>query len=335
MNQLVRKSFLLSLAFLLCVELVLRLALPKAFTDNFYYGLAPSQGFEESVSGMVSTIPSIARDFHRQTFSRTPTSGVFRIIILGDSVEYWSAVGLHVLQDTYPLRLQQELKARGMECECINLAVTGYGSLKNEALFQQVLQYQPGLIILKLNTINEGTDEAALLKADDFRSWKSRNWLQRTFLVSAVSILKEKFLTQKLLGNAILAGARNPSLRSTGSGPNSVVPLNERQLGTVRRCMEKAREKGVPVLLVCQAFREETVEVGAGAGDRGLEQLAGRVTPKEAEIFLMKSVLQPYPPNRVFADHVHLTPFGHELMARELAVRIIQLNGVAEGKKSR
>ncbi len=70
----------------------------------------------------------------------------FRIAILGDSVAYGFGVEL---QNTFAMRLQEQLRASGRKVEVLNFAVSGYGTESQLILFNnKVANYQPDLLLL-------------------------------------------------------------------------------------------------------------------------------------------------------------------------------------------
>ena len=74
-------------------------------------------------------------------------SGVYRIVVLGDSV----AMGLHVddSEAIFPRVLERLLAQRGLKAEVINLAVSGYNTQQEvEMLKAKGLQYHPDLVLL-------------------------------------------------------------------------------------------------------------------------------------------------------------------------------------------
>jgi lysophospholipase L1-like esterase len=77
----------------------------------------------------------------------TKPPGVYRVIVLGDSV----AMGLHVdrSEDVFPAVLQKILVAQGLRAEVINMAVSGYNTQQEVELFRQEgLRYRPDLVLL-------------------------------------------------------------------------------------------------------------------------------------------------------------------------------------------
>jgi lysophospholipase L1-like esterase len=328
MNRLLKKSFLLCCVILTGIELVLRLALPPGFRGNFEYGYNPDQGFTENAGGMVTITPNIARDFHAQSFSKTPAQGRRRIIALGDSVEYWSGSGVHVLADTYPVRISAELRTNGIDCETLNLAVTGYGSLRNQLLLKKILSYRPDVVLLKLNSVNEGTDESNLHHAGEFRTWRAMNWPRRSYLVQSLLIIKENWLMRPLLANDIIVQSlQNPAEAKKKSPGEPDASKNLRFVETVTQSVQILSSNRVPVILVCQSFLKKSADGKASLSDDGLEKVAYGLKGPGVEVFSMSDTLRDMPDEKIFIDHVHMTPMGHQVTAHALTEKVRQVLG--------
>ncbi len=316
------KSFLLFLGLLILAEAILRLALPASFTGNFEYGFSPSQGFVEDAAGVVHLTPSLARDFFPQTFSKARPKGRLRIFALGDSVEYWSGFE-PVLADTYPVRVAGELRTNGVDCQAINLAVVGYGSMKNQVLLRKILEYEPDLILLKVNWINEAVDEGNFARAGEFRNWRAKNWLRKTYLIQSLLVLKENLLMKRLLSHEILLRTQEPAAAAppasqTEDGGNS------RFLETLRGSVLLASENHIPIILICQSIVRNGADGRRAISDNGMEHMAAIVKDRGVGVFSFCEALQDFPAHEVFADHVHLSRYGHQQIAHALARQILR-----------
>jgi lysophospholipase L1-like esterase len=74
-------------------------------------------------------------------------AGVYRIVVLGDSV----GAGLKVerYEDTFPSILERRLNAAGLHAEVINLSVSGYNTQQEVETFRERgLQYAPDLVLV-------------------------------------------------------------------------------------------------------------------------------------------------------------------------------------------
>ena len=99
----------------------------RSFFD--YEGASNSQGFRDT------------------EHAETKPAGVFRVVVIGDSV----GAGLKVerYEDTFPPILQKMLIDRGLKAEVINLSVSGYNTQQEVELFREHgLAYHPDLVIV-------------------------------------------------------------------------------------------------------------------------------------------------------------------------------------------
>ena len=121
------------------------------------FGLRP--GAIGTVDATGDTLYQINADgFRDQTYTRPKSSGVFRILVLGDSLTF----GYGVAQEqTYPKRMEMLMKARlGEHVEVLNLGVGGYNPYNQAALLADVgLSYEPDLVLAQFctNDLNDPT----------------------------------------------------------------------------------------------------------------------------------------------------------------------------------
>jgi len=116
----------------------------------------PKIGFEP-VPGMVASeltndlvdFTGAANDlgFRDRDHAVRKPPGVFRIVVLGDSV----GTGLKVarLEDVFPFQLEAILRRAGVNAEVINLSVTGYSTQQEvETLREKGLRFSPDLVLV-------------------------------------------------------------------------------------------------------------------------------------------------------------------------------------------
>ena len=73
--------------------------------------------------------------------------GIFRILLLGDSVSVGQ--GVRDIERTYPVILEKYLKARGLNVELLNFAVTGYNTQQEVwTLHDKGLDFDPDLVLV-------------------------------------------------------------------------------------------------------------------------------------------------------------------------------------------
>lgn len=85
--------------------------------------------------------------FRDRERSVTRESGVFRILILGDSIA--AGQGVRRFEDTFPPLLEGLLRDGGLEAEVLNFAVTGYNTQQEvETLRDKGLVFEPNLVLV-------------------------------------------------------------------------------------------------------------------------------------------------------------------------------------------
>lgn len=103
--------------------------------------------------------------------------GVFRILVLGDSIAAGQAV--REPADVFPARLEAGLTAAGMAAEVINFAVTGYDTRQEVALLEdRGLRFAPDLVLLAYCLNDTRQDDGGILAGLMARAPGTRNMTQ-------------------------------------------------------------------------------------------------------------------------------------------------------------
>ena len=234
-------------------------------------------------------------------------------------MEYWDAVASHILSNTYPARVAGELNRRGIRAESINLGVTGYGTIRNEILFRKALSYAPNLIIFKLDVTNENVDKTTAGRARAFKSLWPQDWLWKSYLIQTGFKLKETRLLEHTLFSVIRWTAPGHMADNKAARPTVKLPLDETSRHALDECLQLAREHGVPVLLVTQAFKQRDITGHLQSIDYGLSEFAAtRCGPGVTMLSLMQ-LLGKLPLEETFTDQVHLARPTHKKVARAIA----------------
>jgi hypothetical protein len=316
MRRLIRPSFLTALLLLAAAEIYLHVTLSPLQIAAFRYGHHPDSGFVETTADRVQLAPGPTRDFHAQNFTRLPAPGVCRIFTLGNSVEYWDAVASHVLTNTYPIRLGEELNQHGFPTESLNLGVTGYGLLRNKILLEKILAYQPSLLILKLDVTNEGTDQITAERSREFCSLWPQAWLWKSYIVQSGLIFKEEHLMKHTLPAPVLVRAFGAVAHAAST---NAAPFNEVSRQALTECLRLARTHRLPVLLITQTYVTHDTAGRARVTDQGLDAFAATLRGPGVAVFSLTKFLGERPIPETFTDQVHLARPTHQLVAQALA----------------
>lgn len=325
MRRTFTSAFLLTLGLLLAGELLVRTYFARSMSGRFDYGYSPTAGFDDREDGTVRLVRSGGRRFHPQKFSRERPPGIFRIIVVGDSVPRGPS-----LEASYASQLGRILAATGVPCESWNLAVPGYGAHRDSIVLSKALEYQPSLVILHANNSNEYEDEREFKRKNEFQSWHPDNWLLKSLGIRRLYEAKTEQLFWKWLPPEIrIRQARNDA------DAEILASLDEKKLREwderVRRfttaSINLARQKGVPVLLITQA-RFEPGKTGVGRlNDGGLDALAQSLCTNGVFCLSMKQTFDRLgDPASFFADGAHLRREGHAVLADAIVKKLRQEN---------
>lgn len=92
--------------------------------------------------------------------ARAKTPGVFRVLVLGDSITYGAIVGL---EDLFTRALERVLRERGYAVEVISIGLGGWGTDQElEALRLEGLSYAPDVVVLEYTSNDPGDNLVSL-----------------------------------------------------------------------------------------------------------------------------------------------------------------------------
>ncbi|HKS36312.1 MAG TPA: SGNH/GDSL hydrolase family protein [Verrucomicrobiae bacterium] len=320
MNHWTTKAFLLVVALLCGCELIVRVCFARSMSGRFEYGYNPASGFREKTDGTVHLVRAGGRRFHPQSFARKRPDGVFRIMVIGDSVPRGPS-----LQRAYAHRVGELLRAQGAQAESFNLAVPGYGARRNQIVLRQALKYQPSLIILHLNGSNEFEDERDWQRAREFQSWHPRNWPMKSLLLRRLHEMKTERLFWRWLPQEIRSeGAANDAGDEIAAAHDPEKTRRWKDLVHKKTAEDVAlaRQAQVPLLLLTQARCERRPEGSAVLDDHGLDSMARSLAGETVSHLSMKEVLAGTDPEKLFADGSHLRDEGHDWLARAIVAKL-------------
>ncbi len=322
MNLRPTRAFVLAAALLLAGEFVVRVGFARNMDGRFDYGFGGDSGFDEKSDGTVELFRSGGRRFLPQTFRLAKPAGVYRIMVVGDSVPRGSS-----LEQAYPWKLADALRTRGIPAECINLGVAGFGARRSQLILRHCLRYHPDLVILHLNNSNEFEDERDWQRMLAAHDWHPRNWATKSVLVARLHEMK----TEQVFWSLLPPGIRNQGAVDDG-GDESVASLvpenirrwNEQVASTTLGDASLVREAGAAFMIVTQARCEADAAGNRHLDDHGLDAIARTIQGDRVARLSMREALGDGDFKRLFADGSHLKPEGHERLARAIAARIVE-----------
>lgn len=322
MSTALTKSAVLALGLLCGCELAVRIFFARSMSARFEYGYHPTSGFVDRDDGRVQLVRAGGRRFHPQQFPRVRPPGVFRVMVIGDSVPRGPS-----LAASYAGQLAERLRARGIKAECLNLAVPGYGAERSQIVLRQALQYQPSLVILHVNNSNEFEDDRDRIRAQAFKGWHPRNWPMKSLMIHRLYEAKTERVLWKWLPPEIRDQGAISDADAEITASMNPAKLREWDARVLEKTAEDAAlawQAGVPLLLLTQARLNRDSQGAARLDDTGLDGLVRPLTNGYVRHLSMKQTLEPLDFGSLFADASHLRPAGHEAMATALVATLDQ-----------
>ena len=150
----VRRWFFGAIWVVFAAEMYLRILAPVAFlpryveaTDFGVRGNSPSMAYWHHTPEYRIQVRTNSRGIRSDVeFDYAKPPGVRRIVVLGDS--YGLGYGVD-LEDTFLAAMQRSLAAGGVECEVINLSVSGFGNAEQLVMLRsEGFRYEPDLVLV-------------------------------------------------------------------------------------------------------------------------------------------------------------------------------------------
>jgi lysophospholipase L1-like esterase len=326
MKRWLKPSFLLAIALLCTAELIMHIFFQEDFSGRFEYGYNPTSGFDEGSDGIVHLVPAGGRHFLRQSFTKTHSPATFRIMVIGDSVTRGPS-----LKNAYPWLIGEQLRENGIQAECFNLGVPGYGAHRKFIVLQKALDYMPDLIILQVNDSNEHDDDRELKRSQDFKGWNSKNLMMKSLLLRRIYEAETEKLFWKWLPTVIRdqKSVNDADAKVAASlSPEKRIEWSARVLKYTMQSIALSLSKNVPILLIVQA---EYQKGNPKLDDHNLEYLIGNTKRKGVYLLSMKRLFEPLDFDKLFSSGHHLYPAGHKIIA-EAVVKMLQHGSLANIK---
>jgi len=314
MKRWLTPAFLTMLTLLVGIEIIARVCFQRSLSGRFDYGYSPTAGFVENGDGTISLVHAGGRPFWPQTLSMPRPSGVFRVMVIGDSVPRGPS-----LEASYATQIGVKLRSLGIKAESYNLAIGGNGSARSEIILRKALDYQPSLIILHADNGDEYEDEREWKRAQAFKSWHPRTWLMKSDVLRRLyEAITEQILWKwvpaqvRVLndvndsGNKALA-AQNPATRHE---------WDKRARENTASSVALARARGVPLLVLTAAREHSDGHNGFYLDDNGMDNMVQPMLGKGVYFLSMKQIMQAADFTTFYTgDGTHLRPAGHALIA--------------------
>lgn len=314
------RAFLVPVIFLAVGELLCRTAFSGDFSGRFDYGYAPEAGFR--VDGDTLRLERTGgRRFYPQQIPLKPQPGRLRLFTLGDSITRGGS-----LETAYPALLAQDLAARGVAADSLNLGLTAYGAARKLVLARQVLNYSPDVVLLHVNEANEGYDQRDWERRQFARSWHPANWPLKSYLIHRLYEWRTDRLFWRWLAEPIrtLRSVRTPdaALSAAMKDPAMLARWHESATTRTAETVRLLREAGVPVVLIVVTVHEAGTD---HLRDFGLDAFARGLAGPGVEVVSTTELFAHENSAEIFSDGLHYEARGHQLLAARLAEAVLKL----------
>ncbi len=248
--------------------------------------------------------------------SRDKPAGVFRIVMLGDSITFGNSVSWN---ETFSYFLEQQLNETGgpMRFEVLNLGVSGYNTAQELATLREVgLQFSPDLVVLNI-CLNDSDPPKVLVRAglqNKARVTRLADLNARTIVASSYVLT---WLQQKTVG---LLSNFMGVYRSLNSPRLFLDPrIGEAAWGemkaTMKELAETTRAAGIPFATVVYPYSSQ-LDVPA---EERVPQRDLAAFFRSAGIPSLDAATHYRTGTDMFVDgYIHLSPNGHEIIARAI-----------------
>lgn len=332
MQRSLSRSFVLLASLLLGIELAIRVFFASSMEGRFDYGYHPTSGFKERADGRVDLIRTGGRRFREQSFQKAKPPGMYRIVVIGDSVARGSSV-----PSAYAGQLEQLLRKDGIQAESINMSVGGYGAARKNVVLRQALHYKPDLVILHVNISNEFEDEREFRRSEEFKGWHPKNWLMKSLLVRRLYEAK----TEKVFWELLPTEVRQQRMVSDADAELLAQKSDktmDRWRTQVQRLTGEAvtelQKSGVQPFLVGQAFFDKKAPAAEALDDKGIQNILKQPPLADIPQISMMQVMDGGDLPKLYSDGSHMRAPGHLKVAEAIRGELLRTGRLPAGKAS-
>lgn len=312
----ITSGFLVFITLFLGAELVIRFGFIKTMEGRFDYGYHPTAGFDETDDGKVELLRTGGRRFFPQTFSKEKPAGVYRILVIGDSVSRGKSV-----EESYSGQIQTLLREQGIQAESVNFSLPGYGARRKNVVLKQALKYRPDLVILHIGTSNEYEDEREWRRKMDFNPAHPQNWLMNSLLLRQLYEVKMEKIYWQWLPTAVRNQEGifdvNAELRAS-TDENTQKAWTALVEKATREALQFTESAHVPTVLVTQATRKNLPGGAVALDDSQVNTLTSGLIGENVARVPMKSVIPPDQIKALYLDANHVRRPAHLLLAQAI-----------------
>ncbi len=269
-----------------------------------------------------------SRSMREREISPEKFPSTYRLIFLGDSITYGEGIPQ---EDLFTVHLEEILNkdvGKEVRYEVWNAGVKGY-NVEHEYMFfkKRCLDLRPDLVLVGYCVNDQCPNESMKQKRQSFSlkynvtgPWKHIK--ESATYVAGLRLLRTTAMAIKDLPpwyyDFITQNELTPELRKNWE--TSALSLTRFS----DLCMDNGIRFGIVAFPIEPQFREG-YDPDRPQPQTRLKQLSSKLGILYIDLF---DSFQKHRNQKIFSDEIHLTPYGHELTAREVAREIIQWKAV-------
>lgn len=295
---------------LVLLEGAFRVSGAHRFEFWLLYGYGTEQGIRELGQGKLALYSSANRRFWPRETTPAPAPGVWRIVVVGDSVARGSSV-----ENNWPQFAERALNQAGCRVDILNLSSGGYGSARKKAVVEMALaRLQPHWIVYQASITTEYEDRLDLARRDEAAA---QPWRIERFSWAALWLKERKFdiLYSRWLSARIREQDKTDGAQVAVAAKTDIAAWYPQVLRNSREIAAMAQQRGVG-LVVAPRFGFERAT--GRLNDMRLNELARQVVDAhhhfDWSVDLGSQDLRP-----LFADGAHFTRAGNEWIGGQFA----------------
>lgn len=334
-----------------------RASLPLDF-DGGFLGQSPVAVPNPEKPGFMKTNPAKSLFFAPLDFSRVKAAGTFRVAFLGES----SVMALQPLLPSLAAQIQAMLPGKFQDVEVLNFGAASYGSQRLLIVAQELLTYEPDLLLIYMghNEFEEveqfrliAPGRASLLKlAHQSAFIRVATSLIVSYQISNLKKLSERPDTKASYQFAFTEKDLEERMNAFRANLESILSLSAMHgvpvvIGTVPSNLLKPilpLNYGNAYQPVVEAYQQGKYKEAFELGSAKLEKMAGRHQSSNREnaiirasagkfsvpvVEVEKAVIaaEPHhiPGETLFRDSCHLNKAGNEILIREFLRKLKEL----------
>lgn len=306
---------------MLLFESLFRFALKDSFDGRFDYGFSSGVGIQKIGQERVEFRRTAGRKFWPQNYAVQKEISTYRIIVIGDSIARGPS-----LESSYAKLLETQLgKTTAHRLEFWNLSIPGYGAERKKIVLQDVLRYQPDMILIHSGISNEFEDERDKKLSNQYKGWHPQYWPMKSYLLRWLDELQQQRIKPKLLSPEIrsqtmLSDTEDENMAA--KNPDNVARWRKSFVHHTQETLNLLIDEKIPYFFIPRiVLSADKTQLD----DEGLYEILNTLIPSSNLIDLKSELIEYRIEDLYSKDLVHLTNEGHAAISKILTSKLRHL----------